>query len=109
MLSDYDIPNYFSLQGMIMLGYPKSQDEDGYAKGEIMHGATVWQPTARRPLQYYLISKGRDLKSTVPMLTLFDKLKLSILSKSLKHLKKIFLVIDKTIHRIEFGKYLRDS
>jgi nitroreductase len=109
LLSGYDIPDYYSLQGIIMLGYPKASDEDGYAKGETMHGATVWQSTARRPLHDYLIGKGHELSSATSKLTGADAAKLRLLSKSLRKLKKLTAVLDKAIHRIEFGKYLKDS
>lgn len=108
MLGEYDIPDYYSLQGIIMLGYPKSIDEDGYAKGESMHGATVWQSTARRPLDYYLIRKGQERSSATPKLSSVDAVKLRLLSKSMRKLRKLISVMDLAIHRIEFGKYLKD-
>jgi nitroreductase len=109
MLHAYDIPSYYSLQGIIMLGYPKSLDDEGYAKGESMHGATVWQSTARRPLDYYLIGKSHDGSPASPKPTAIDSFILRVLSKSLKALKKLIALLDVAIHRIEFGKYLKDS
>ena len=109
MLSGYDIPDCYSLQGIIMVGYPKALDDDGYAKGETMHGATVWQSTARRPLEYYLIGKGRERTSATPELSGSDAIKLKFLSKALRKLKKLSALLDKSIHRIEVGKYLKES
>lgn len=108
MFSGYLIPDWYSLQGIIMLGYPKSMDDLGYAKGENMHGATVWQSTARRPLEYYLIKKKASDTSAGASLSKLDRSKLRLLSKALKGLKALAASLDKKIHRIEFGKYLKD-
>lgn len=107
MLINYKIPPQYSMQGIIILGYPKTKDELGYPKGESKHGATVWQTTERKPIEHYLIQERtgdegpeRDLSST-------DKLTLRLLSKGIRKCQRATAILDGWVHRIEFGKYLK--
>lgn len=108
-LSEYEIPDYYKIQGLIILGHPKSFDENGYAKGETMHGATQWTSTARKPNEHYLIkSRGpidTDLPSA-PSLTRSERLIVTVYSKSIKRLMRIIRRLDKRIHKIEYGRHL---
>lgn len=106
LLSSYDIPPYYNLQGIIILGYPKAKDEEGYPKGERMHGATVWQSTDRRPNDYYLIKKRNSSTNEPADLSSTDRVLLRILSKGIRKLQQTTARFDRWIHRIEFGKYL---
>jgi nitroreductase len=57
-LADYDVPAWFRIQGVVILGYPKAGYDDlGFPKGERMHGASTWSPTVRRPVADYLVAK----------------------------------------------------
>lgn len=106
LLSDYDIPPYYNLQGIIILGHPKSKDEEGYPKGERMHGATVWQSTARRSNDYYLIQKRDSAAKVSAQISPAERVILGVLSKGIRKLQKTTAKLDQWIHRIEFGKYL---
>lgn len=106
LLANYEIPPYYNLQGIIILGYPKDKDEGGYPKGERMHGATVWQSTDREPTKYYLIRKRASPASSHPALSSSDRILLRTLSSCIRKLQKAAARLDQWIHRIEFGKYL---
>ena len=109
LLANYEIPEHFNMQGIVILGYPKAVDEEGFAKGESMHGATVWQSTARRELPYYLIGKRQQSKATGRIPSALDKFLIRGFSKSIKACQKGAAYFDKKIHRIEFGKYLSED
>jgi len=106
LFSNYNIPEYYKLQGIIMLGYPKAVDEKGFPVGAKKHGATVWQSTERKPLDYYLIKKRQPGVSEEIQMPVLDQYKLRMLSRLLRWLQKGSRWCDKKIHRIEILKHL---
>lgn len=106
-LSDYDIPASYKMQGVIVLGYPRSYDEAGYAKGEKMHGATNWVSTERHENEHYLIGKceGKS-SSSVNELAGFEALLVSFYSKVIQFLLKVVRFADRKIHNIEYIRHL---
>jgi len=56
-LNTYDIPLHYKLQGIVLLGHPLKLDESGLPAGERHHGATMWRPVERGPVEQYLIGK----------------------------------------------------
>ena len=65
VLRNYDIPRTCKIHGIVVLGHPKRAGDHGYPPGEAMHGATVWQATARRPVETYLIEAKSPTPSAV--------------------------------------------
>ena len=107
-LSAYDIPPSYKMQGVIVLGYPKSYDEAGYAKGEKMHGATNWVSTERQDNEYYLIKKRvANSGPTEICLTDVESLLVRFYTKVIKFLLKVVRFADKKIHNLEYVRHLR--
>lgn len=107
-LSDYEIPPSYKMQGVIVLGYPKSYDEAGYAKGEKMHGATNWVSTERQDNEYYLIKKRvANSGLTENCLTGVESLLVRFYTKVIKFLLKVVRFADKKIHNLEYVRHLR--
>jgi nitroreductase len=107
-LSDYEIPPSYKMQGVIVLGYPKSYDEAGYAKGEKMHGATNWVSTERQDNKYYLIKKRvANSGPTENCLTGVESLLVRFYTKVIKFLLKVVRFADKKIHNLEYVRHLR--
>jgi len=99
-LSGYDIPEWFKIQGLIVVGHPTKKDDEGYPKGEAKHGATIWQSTERGPTTDYLIEKKhQDTPSR--KLGGFQRVKLKIYSFLIGKLRKVLAKLDRAIHRIE--------
>jgi nitroreductase len=106
-LSNYEIPQSYKMQGVIVLGYPKSVDEKGYAKGEKMHGATNWTSTARHENAYYLINKRDDKASNVDSgLCRNGAFFVFTYSKMIKILLRFVSYFDRRIHKIEYVRHL---
>lgn len=103
IFSNYDIPLHYKIQGILLFGYPCDVDELNFAKGEKKHGATVWRNTARRPLEYYLITKRR-IDCHVSELSTMLKMRLRLLSNLLRFMLSLTRFIDRAIHRIEMRK-----
>ena len=106
-LSSYDIPDFYKIQGVVVLGYPRKYDEEGYAVGEKMHGATNWASTERKDNDHYLIKKLAA--SNESKLTTLERLLVQVLSKGIKGLLVLIRLFDKGIHRIEFERYIRKN
>jgi hypothetical protein len=106
-LRDYEIPPSYKIQGVVVLGYPKSVDEGGYAKGEKMHGATNWVSTVREPNDFYMIREKQAgaLEDAVP--SGFSRLKISGYSYMIKKCLFVLQYFDKKIHRSEYKRYLK--
>jgi nitroreductase len=106
----YDIPDYYKMQGVVVLGYPKGYDEEGYAKGEKMHGATTWVSTVRDDNEHYLVKKrkGSDLVAE-DILTKSETRLVRFYSKVIKGLLRIVRHVDRKIHKIEYDRYLKKS
>lgn len=106
-LSSYDIPDFYKIQGVVVLGYPRKYDEEGYAVGEKMHGATNWASTERKDNDHYLIKKLAA--SNESKLTTLERLLVQVLSKGIKGLLALIRLFDKGIHRIEFERFIRKN
>lgn len=102
-----NIPGYFKMQGIILLGYPKATDEAGFPTGERMHGATIWKNTDRKPLEYYLI-KEKDLDGSRQNCspTFLQKTLLHLASHSIQYLLRCVRFLDRSIHRIEINRVI---
>jgi nitroreductase len=107
-LGDYDIPPSYKMQGVIVLGYPKSYDEAGYAKGEKKHGATNWVSTERHENDHYLVKK-RDREKSTPEVSLsgVESLVVKCYAKLIKFLLKGVRFADKKIHHLEYVRHIR--
>jgi nitroreductase len=106
-LKDYDIPPTYKMQGIVVLGYPKSVDEKGYAKGEKMHGATNWVSTAREPNEFYMVKRKRGDRDEHQVPSGFSRLKILGYSSVIKVCLRLLRYFDKRIHRVEYKRYLR--
>lgn len=107
LLANYEIPSYFKLQGIVILGHPTAVDDDGFPRGEKKHGATVWQSTERKPVEHYCIKSRSNESLNDVAVTVFDKVRIKSLSKILKSLRLASRWCDKRIHQIEIEKYLK--
>jgi len=106
-LSSYDIPHTYKMQGVVVLGYAKSYDDAGYAKGEKMHGATTWTSTERLENEHYLITKKElDCSRTNASLSRVETICVQFYSKMINLLLKLTRYADRKIHRIEYLKHL---
>ena len=106
-LSNYEIPQSYKMQGVVVLGYSKSVDKAGYAKGEKMHGATQWTSTERRENAYYLINKREVTGSQFdPGLNRNKVFFVSTYSKIIKVLLRLVRFFDRRIHKIEYVRHL---
>ena len=106
-LRDYEIPPSYKIQGVVVLGYPKSVDEGGYAKGEKMHGATNWVSTVREPNDFYMIREKQAGALEDPVPSGFSRLKISGYSYMIKKCLFVLQYFDKKIHRSEYKRYLK--
>lgn len=106
-LKSYIIPDYYKIQGVVVLGYPKAYDEEGYAKGEKMHGATEWVSTDRQENEYYLVKK-REEESSSPKKSLgfFERCFVRMYTKVIEGMLRVVGHIDRRIHKIEYDRYL---
>jgi nitroreductase len=113
VFKEYDIPFFYKVQGLIILGYPKHLDENGFPKGERIHGV-VQCSTERANLAEYLISKrndfssrkNEDLSSSVA-LGKFDKIRLGVYTRLIRLSLRFIDKISKRVYRVE-KKYLSD-
>lgn len=108
-LRNYEIPPSYKMQGVVVLGYPKSIDEKGYAKGEKMHGATNWVPTTREPNDFYMVKRkdAASLGDVVP--SGLPRFKILGYSYVIKKCLRVLKCFDKKIHRIEYKRYLKSK
>lgn len=103
----YDIPPHFKIQGVVLLGFPRKPDEEGYATGELKHGATNWRSTARKPIADYLI---RRLEHSNPAkLSAARRGGVRIISLIIRGLLRIVRCLDRTVHQIEYRALTRQS
>ncbi len=109
VLADYDIPDYYKLQGIITVGYPQKSDELGYPVGESKHGATVWQSTNRHETEYYTIRRRHADANPRPKRSRWQRWKLRLFSKTLRQLLRWSASLDRRIHRLEIGHLLADE
>ncbi len=107
LLSNYEIPVYYKLQGIIILGYSKSTNEEGYPIGEKMHGATIWQSTERNPTEDYLIKKNSNNIVSKLKVTRLDGYRVRVMAKLIRYALRIVAWLDRCIHKIEVRKYLK--
>lgn len=107
VLANYEIPSYYKLQGIVLLGYPTAVDDDGFPRGEKNHGATVWQSTARRPVQDYCIRPRTERSTDEIRVSRFDRFRIRFLAKTLRIAHRVSRWCDKRIHKLEIEKYLQ--
>lgn len=106
-LSNYDVPPWYKIQGVVILGYPRRElNADGFPKGDKEHGASIWASTARKEIDYYLIGKRTAVPETLWPLSNLQNLKLRVLSRSSGLLLKLIKVIDKNIYNLEVRQVL---
>ena len=101
ILSKYDIPETYKIQGIVAFGYPLKTDAEGFPIGEARHGATVWQSTDRKPLEEYLIGLKRP---DHPQVVGRQRLTVRFYSSCIRFLLRIVRRLDIAIHRTEIGK-----
>jgi nitroreductase len=104
VFSDYEIPISYKVQGLIILGYPKHLDENGFPKGEKVHGV-VQHSTVREEVSKYLVKKiaGEVKKSNI--INKFDEIKLRYYSRLITILISLVNKLSKKVYSIE-KKYL---
>ncbi len=109
VLTGYEIPECFKLQGIVILGHPKSY-EDGYPAGEKKHGATIWQSTERKNVDFYLINQKDNQKykenSDPIRISILDKIQVRVFSRLIQIARRLSNFCDRKIHSIEIVKYL---
>jgi len=108
-LSGYDIPQTFKIQGVVVLGYPKNYDDEGYAIGEKKHGATNWVETERGENDAYLIKKSTPASQVHASPSKLEQLKLKVFSKGLRFFLRVVMYLDRRIHRIEYTRVLAEK
>lgn len=100
-LSNYDIPQTCKIQGIVILGHPRSRlDDAGFPVGEKEHGASIWSSTERQPLDHYLLKAPKHC-GYVPELTPTRKLTLRLLSQLMNVALAAVRGIDRLILRLE--------
>lgn len=108
-LQNYEIPTSYKIQGIVVLGYPKSIDEKGYAKGEKMHGATNWVPTTREPNDFYMVKpKAANAKEDLIPSGL-SRFKILVYSYIIKSCLRVLRCFDQKIHQVEYQRYLKNK
>lgn len=108
VLARYAIPQTYKIQGIVLLGHPKASDSNGYPEGEVMHGATYWNETARKPVEDYLIQHRSAGLDPVPSLSGAEKLLLATLSRTLRILLGCVKAADRAVHKLEVETALRE-
>lgn len=106
VLSDYAIPEWYKMQGIIAVGAPKKVDEEGFAIGESKHGATIWQEVDRQPTSYYTIGRRSETSVPIAKLSGWNRFRLRLFSKLLKFFQARVADLDRRIHRIEIRRGL---
>ncbi len=109
LLGQYDIPLFYKLQGIVVLGYPLRVDADGFPVGEKNHGATVWQSTQRQPTEHYCITprhpsaEPRDEQRP----DRWSSFRIQFLRRLLGCSVRIAQWCDRSIHRLEIDRHLK--
>jgi nitroreductase len=105
--ADYAIPPYYKIQGLVLLGYPRTVDDEGFPPGESMHGATIWQGVERKPIESYLVARssetGKPMARSLPAIPM---MRLKIASRAIVILLALVRKLDRMIHRIEIDQIL---
>ncbi|MEM9761031.1 MAG: nitroreductase family protein [Pseudomonadota bacterium] len=100
-LPNYDIPDDYHIQGIVILGYPKRRDDAGFPSGEGMHGVD-WTPTERQPVTSYLIDPAKDQRTRArvqPDGT--TRLQLKVLSAAITRLLRLVYRLERRLLRLE--------
>ncbi|MFB2816380.1 nitroreductase family protein [Umezakia ovalisporum] len=104
VLNGYEIPTSYKIQGLIILGYPKQVDENGFPKGEKVHGV-VQSSTVREDVSKYLIPSKSYQVSCENQFKKIDEIKLKFYSKIIRFLISTVNKISKKVYSLE-KKYL---
>lgn len=100
VLGHYNIPPWYEVQGMVILGYPKHISEDGFPIGEKRHGVS-WGNVERGPVANYLI-KELASHTAPPPLPMFVRIQRRLLSIILKANVNLSLRLSKALYKIEY-------
>ena len=106
VFSGYEIPISYKVQGLIILGYPKHLDENGFPKGEKIHGV-VQSSTIREDVNNYLVKKASSELKDESVISKADQIKLRYYSKAIRLLVSLINKIGKEVYFIE-KKYLKN-
>jgi len=102
ILSEYEIPASYKIQGCIVFGYPKRVDTNGYPMGEKRHGV-VLKGVERQPVEKYLVGrKDSGLISDTDFRGV-SKLKVRFYQKMISSLLKLVKRIDRRMAAIELS------
>jgi nitroreductase len=105
-LAHYDVPAWYRVQGVVILGYPSAgYDESGFPRGERMHGASAWSPTARKPVDAYLVARRPPTALATP-LSRFEKFRLRACAWTTAHLLRLLARLDRHIYQLEVRRAL---
>jgi nitroreductase len=55
ILCHYDVSIYHKVQGIVILGYAKRNDDEGFPLGEREHGAQIWDDVSRSGVENYML------------------------------------------------------
>ncbi len=105
-LADFDLPEHFRIQGLVLLGEPDKTDAEGFPRGESKHGATVWQSTQRKPLEQYLIGRRQAHQPLAKGPGTLAKSWLKIASRLIRLLQVLIRHLDRSIQTIEIRHIL---
>jgi nitroreductase len=106
--ADFDVPAWYRIQGIVILGYPNAgYDDHGYPKGERMHGASEWAPTTRKPLANYLVTKATP--AAVLPLRRFERLRLHFYAWLTARILRLLARLDRNIYQLEVRQALQNS
>lgn len=104
--ADFDVPAWYRIQGIVILGYPSAGCDDlGFPKGERMHGASEWAPTTRKPVSDYLVTKRTSAAAPLPLGPL-EQLRLRIGWWLTARLLRVLAHVDRNIYQLEVRRVL---
>ncbi|MDB4695208.1 nitroreductase family protein [bacterium] len=108
LLMNYEIPEFFKMQGIVVLGYTDTVDDSGFPRGEKRHGATVWKSTERKELDYYCIAKKSTESKVPPSVSYSTRIKMRFFPRLLRLCQRVAAWCDRKIHQIEVNDYPKD-
>ncbi|MEJ1296695.1 MAG: nitroreductase family protein [Candidatus Sedimenticola sp. (ex Thyasira tokunagai)] len=100
-LENYDIPESYKVQGVVLLGYPSSWDDKGYPRGEKMHGVS-WQSVERASVDHYMISKKKSPADNANnSITTLRNLRIRALRKLIRFNLRVVRFLGKHLYLVE--------
>jgi nitroreductase len=103
IFSDYEIPEHFKIQGLIILGYPRHSTQKGFPKGENVHGV-IQSGTQRKNIEEYLVAHKvkNEIKKSVGK---YDLIKLKTYTLAIKFFLFLVKQLSRKVYKID-KKYI---